>query len=107
MDNAEVSQNIILAVIASPMIAALVDMMKRRGPAWMNEGMTPALIAEALGVVFGLIAFYTVTPLYSVHGQPPVYPTAPLAYYIATGFVVGLTAVGLQAQFRAAVSTSR
>lgn len=97
----EVSQNVILAVIAAPFLAAVVDLMKRRGPSWLNEGMTPALVAEILGAVLGVVAYATVPALYSLPGAP-VEPTAPLAMYLASGFVVGLSAVGLQSQFRAA-----
>lgn len=94
MENAEVSTNVILAVIATPMLSALVDVMKRRGPVWMNEGMAPALVAEAIGILFGIISFVTSQSLY---GNAP---TAPLAFYIVGGFNVGLAAVGLHAQYK-------
>ncbi len=100
MDNTEVSTNVILAVIATPMLSALVDIMKRRGPAWMNEGMAPALIAELLGVVLGIAAYATAATLYGTA------PTAPLAMYLAAGFNVGLAAVGLHAQYKAATAAA-
>lgn len=106
MDSGEVSQNVLLAVFAAPLLSALVDAIKRHGPAWMSAGQTPALIAEVLGGLLGALAYFTVTPLYSVHGQPPVYPAAPLAVYLAAGFVVGLTAVGLHAQIKAGTTTA-
>lgn len=99
MENAEVSTNVILAVIATPMLSALVDVMKRRGPSWMNEGMAPALIAEIIGVIFGIVSFVTSSALYGSA------PTAPLAYYIVGGFNVGLAAVGLHAQYKSGTNT--
>lgn len=105
MDNAEVSQNVILAVIAAPLLSAFVDLIKRTGPPWLRDGMTPALVAELMGIGLGILAHVLVTPLYSIPGQPLVFPTAPLANYIAGGFVMGLSAVGLHAQYRAATNT--
>lgn len=96
MENTEVSTNVILAVIATPMLSALVDVMKRRGPAWMNDGMAPALIAEVIGVLLGIASYATAATLY---GNAP---TAPLALYLGAGFNVGLAAVGLHAQYKAA-----
>lgn len=104
MDNAEVSQNVILAVIATPMLAAVVDLLKRIGPPWLSEGMAPALVAELFGIGMGVLAHVLVTPLYSIPGQELVFPTAPLANYVAGGFVMGLSAVGVHSQFKAAVS---
>ncbi len=101
MDTPEVSQNVILAVMAAPLLAALVDLIKRRGPVWANDGMMPALIAEVLGSLLGVLAYATSGWLYSVPGTPFV-PQAPPAYYLASGFLIGLTAVGLQSQFRSA-----
>lgn len=96
MDNAEVSQNVILAVIAAPVLSAVVGALKDSGISWINRGMMPALISEMLGVLLGLLA-YALTPwLYRVPEA-----AAPPAFYIGAGFVIGLTAVGLHAQYKA------
>lgn len=95
MDNGDVSQNVILAVIAAPVLSAIVGVLKDSGITWINRGMMPALISEMLGVALGLLA-YNLTPwLYRVPAA------APPAYYVGAGFVIGLTAVGLHAQYKA------
>jgi hypothetical protein len=93
--DAEVSQNVILAVIATPLISALVDVMKRRGPTWLNEGMAPALVAEVLGIALGIVAYFASPALYGAA------PEASLGIYIFFGFNVGLAAVGAHSQFKA------
>jgi hypothetical protein len=94
MESIEVSQNVVLAVIAAPVLSAIVGVLKDSGVAWINRGMMPALISETLGVVFGLLAYNLSPWLYGVA------PTSPPAYYIGAGFVTGLTAVGLHAQYK-------
>lgn len=95
MDNVEVSQNVILAVIAAPVLSAIVGALKDSGIAWINRGMMPALISEMLGVAFGLLAYFLSPWLYRAPAA------APPAYYVGAGFVIGLTAVGLHAQYKA------
>lgn len=92
----EVSQNVVLAVMAAPLIAGIVDVMKNSGPPWINRGMMPALVAELLGAALGILAWWTHGVLYA--GAPAA---APLATYLASGFGLGVGAVGLHAQYKA------
>lgn len=102
MPDSEVSQNVVLAVLATPLLAAVVDLIKNFGPPWLNRGMLPALIAEVLGIVLGVLAKMLYPVLYDGAAA-----SAPLAFYVAAGFGLGVGAVGLHAQYKAGMKADQ